>query len=35
MFRNFGKMGATFTPKTDEITTTNGNNASKDNSDLD
>lgn len=29
MFRNFGKMGATFTPKTDE------NNASKDNSDLD
>lgn len=35
MFRNFGKMGATFTPKTDEITTTNESNASKDNSDLD
>ena len=32
MFRNFGKMGATFTPKTDEITTTNESNASKGNS---
>ena len=34
MFRNFGKMGATFTPQINEITTTNENNASKDNSNL-